>query len=449
MIKNRNELLSHGLISSRKIVLDILDDALAAVDPRKSVTSKCKINKRNFYIEDDFLFNLDEIDDIYVVGAGKATYRMALGLNNILGDKIKEGIIAVKFAKEKEIGNIKIVESSHPFPDKRSLRVSREIFRICKKAKEKDVVFCLISGGSSALCVSPVSGITFEEKAKMHRDLVCCGADIYEINTVRRHLSSIKGGWLTLDILPARIVTLAVSDAVGDEVAINTDWTSPDPTTIQDAINVLKKHDLWKKTSKNIRRYLEDNDSKKETPKKFHDIPLSTYLLIKTRTICETAFKKAKKMGFRSLLLSTFLNGESKEIGKTLAAIIKEIKTSKNPIESPCILIAGGESTIKLSNNRGLGGPNQELVLSSAINLKNENKFVIASIDSDGSDGPTNYAGSIIDECTRERADKLGILLDEELKNNNDSYVFSKLKDLIITGSTGTNVNDLIVILLI
>jgi len=244
MIKNRDEILSHGFIKGRELILEIIEYTLKRLDPRVAIKNRCTIKNNDFIIGDNVLFNLNKINNIYVVGAGKATFQMAAGIQDLIGDKIKEGIIAVKNGEGRSLEKIKVIESSHPFIDRRSLKVSEEIFKIAEKAKKDDVVFCLISGGSSALCVSPVSDISFEDKKKVNELLLYCGADIYEINTVRRHLSSIKGGRLRAKISPAKIVNLTVSDAVGDELKINTDWTSPDHTTFKDAINVLKKYPL-------------------------------------------------------------------------------------------------------------------------------------------------------------------------------------------------------------
>jgi len=296
------------------------------------------------------------------------------------------------------------------------------------------------------LCSHPVAGIAFDEKRTVNDLLLRCGAEIKEINTVRKHLSAIKGGRLTQRILPATVVSLCVSDVIYDPLDWNTDWTAPDSSTLADAVEVLKKYALWDRIPESVRDYLSDPTPEKETPQAFPGAPLHLYMVLKTRTLCEVGVIRAEQLGLEPVLITTSLNGESREVGRTLAAIAKEVYLSGNPVNPPCALIAGGETTVRIeSETIGEGGPNQELAVGGCLDLEEDEPIVVCAVDSDGTDGSTPVAGAITDGSTLSRARNNGLDCFKALMDHDTSGLLKTLDDAIITGPTGSNVNDLAV----
>ena len=452
MIKNRSELLSHGFTEAREKVLDIVEYALGQVDPRRAVRKFVKLDGHRLVVGED-IFDLDGINRIYAIGAGKATYPLAAALEEILGDRITDGFIAIKKGQKEpfhsafgKLSRIRVAESAHPVPDASSLEAGKEIFKIAQKAGRGELVFCLMSGGVSSQTVYPVEGISLRDKTTVNHLLVHSGADVTEIMTVRRHLSRIKGGRLTPYILPATVISLTVSDEKTDTMEWNTDWTSPDSTTLGDAKRVLKKYDLWEKTSRAVRKHLSEPAPEKETPKSFSGAPLHYYMVVKTREISEAAARRAKKMGLTPVLLTTLLSGESREVGRTVAAIAREINLSGNPVNPPCALIATGETAVRIKGRAGgQGGANQELALGACLDLKAHEPIAVCALDTDGTDGPTNLAGALTDGSTVPRAKEKGYDVFQKLMEHDAGTVLKAVADAVITGPTGTNVNDIVV----
>ena len=444
-IRNREELTSHGYRQGRKLALDIIEYALEKVDPYRATKASVRLCGRTLMVG-DYSFDLGKVENIYVVGAGKATFPIARAIEEILGERITEGIIAVKDNQKRPLKRITVEEASHPVPDERGLQVCRKVFEIAEKAGSKDIVFCLITGGSSALCPCPVDGIPFSDKKIVHRLLVTSGADIMEINTVRRHLSAIKGGRLTSRILPATIINLTVSDVIDDDIDWNTDWTTADPTTLEDAVQVLKKYHLWEKIPDSVRTYLSEPSPEKETPKDFTGKPLYSHMVVKSRTLCEAAAEKVRDMGLTPYLLSSSFGCESREAGRFLASIAREVKLTGNPFRPPCVLIAGGENVVAVdAGAQGFGGPNQELAASAALELKDFDTIVVCTMDSDGTDGPTPFAGALVDSSTWRTATEKGFDVFRTLIDHNVTPMLKETGDLIDAGAdTGTNVNDLV-----
>jgi len=444
MIHNKTKLLTHGNIQGRKLAIEIAEYALRKVNPYLATKNFVQLEQGYLHLGIEKI-NLRKVENIYILGAGKATYPIALALEEILGEQITEGFIVVKDGQKKPLKKIRITEAAHPVPDERSVEACREIFRIAEKVGKNDLILCLITGGSSSLCCCPVPSITFDDKKIVNQLLLYSGAEIREINTVRKHLSRIKGGRLSLKISPARIINLTVSDGIGDSLAGNTDWTSPDFSTFQQAVNVLKKYKLWKKLPPKVLDFFSQYSEEKETPKSFSDILIASYMLLKTRDICLAAMERARELGLQPFLLSTSLNGESRETGRIIASIAREIKLYGIPLSPPCVIIGGGETIVTIQRKEiGEGGPNQELALGGCLSQKEGEDFVFCALDSDGTDGPTCLAGALTDRSTWERAEKKGYDLFNFLYHHNVSRVLLDLEDAIITGSTGTNINDLI-----
>jgi glycerate-2-kinase len=449
LIKNKDELLSHGNVKGRKIALDILEYALEAVNSYKAVKKMVHTDEGNLIVA-NLKFNLSKVRDIYVLGAGKATMPIGMALEDILGEKITDGLIIVKRGQKRKLNRIRVMEAGHPIPDEAGLNGAKEMIRIAKDAGEGDLVFSVITGGSSALAPLPIEGISLEDKKKTTELLLKSGAVIQEINAVRKHISAIKGGRLAKHIHPAEIINLTVSDVIGDPLDYITDLTVPDTSTFEDAVFALKKHGLWKKISDSVRTHLEKGraDASLETPKDFAGMKVHTFILSNNEAVCEAAKNRAEELGFNSVILSTMIEGESKEAGIVLAGIAKEIEKNNRPIKTPVVLVSGGETTVTIQGECGEGGRNQEFVLGFSLKIDRSENIVVASIGTDGTDGPTDIAGGIADGYTLKRAKEKSIDVSKNLGRHNSSYVFRRLQDSIFTGSTGTNVMDLGVVVI-
>jgi glycerate-2-kinase len=452
VIKNRAELLSHGFVEGRRKILEIAEHTLAHVDPRAAVKNHVKLDGSMLQIDED-IFDLAEVNKIYAIGGGKATYPLAVALEEILGDRISDGYIAIKKGQKQpffetmgRLSRIRVAESAHPIPDETSLEAGKAVWQIAEKAEQGDMVFCLMSGGVSAQCVYPVEGISLNDKITVNQLLVHSGADVTEIMTVRGHLSRIKGGRLAPRMLPATVISLTVSDEKTDSMKWNTDWASPDSTTLADAERVLKKYGLWQSVSKQVRDYLASSAPHKETPKSFSNEPLYYYMVVKTRALWEAAAQRAKALGLSPLLLTTLLNGESREVGRTIASIANEIKLSGNPVNPPCALIATGETAVRIRGEIcGQGGANQELAVGACLDLDENSPIAICALDTDGTDGPTALAGALTDGSTATRAAQKGYDLFQTLMEHDVATALKATGDVVITGPTGTNVNDLVI----
>jgi hydroxypyruvate reductase/glycerate 2-kinase len=452
VIKNRAELLSHGFVEGRQKLLDIAEFTLNHVDPLAAVKSYVKLDGNRLQIGED-VFDLNTVNKIYAIGGGKATYPLAVALEEILGDRITDGFIAIKKGQKQPffetmgtLSRIRVAESAHPIPDETSLEAGKAVWQIAEKAGCNDMIFCLMSGGVSAQCIYPVEGISLKDKVTINQLLVHSGADVTEIMTVRGHLSRIKGGRLAPRMLPATVVSLTVSDEKTDSMKWNTDWASPDSTTLADAERVLKKYGLWQSVSEQVRDYLSHPTPEKETPKSFSNKPLYYCMVVKTRALWEAAAQRAKALGLTPVLLTTLLNGESREVGRTIASIANEIKLSGNPVRPPCALIAIGETAVRIQETvRGQGGANQELAVGACLDLDAKDSIVICALDTDGTDGPTSLAGALTDGSTPTDAAQKGYDLFQKLMEHDVSPVLKATGDAVITGPTGTNVNDLVI----
>lgn len=440
-IQNKDDLVSHGYKKGRETALDIVEHALQAVDPYQATRELVHLEGETLHV--GYLsFDLARRGEIYLLGMGKATFPIAKALEEILGERICKGLVILKEGQKGKLERVVIREASHPLPDRHGLEAAKEVRSLAQRAREGDIVFCAITGGSSALAPLPVPGLSLEEKREVHRLLLHSGASIREINAVRKHLSDIKGGKLALSIFPAEIINLTASDVTEDPLDYITGPTVPDTSTFQDALQVLQKYDLVHRIPKPALDYLQEARPEREIPRDFADMPVHTFVLVKSAAVCEAASRRAQELGFAAKILSTTLEGESSTIGAEFAQLATEIKNHGRPLSPPCVLVAGGETIVTTGDHYGKGGPNQEFALSAASQLKAE-KVVITAIDTDGTDGPTDIAGGIVDSSTPERAKKGNIDLSAHLLHHNVSPALQKLGDAVLTGHTGTNVNDL------
>jgi len=455
-IENKEQLVKNGVTQlnrkARALALKSLESALNAIDPKQLMKSKLLL-KNSLLKVNEYSFDLKKFRNIYVIGGGKASGSMAEALEQILDQYITKGLVNIPHGNKHKTEIIKLHEASHPIPDKSGVEGTRRMFKIAEQAKKEDLVICLISGGGSSLMSLPRDGITINDKRKITDTLLKSGATINEVNTVRKHISDFKGGWLAKKAYPAIVLNLILSDVVGDPLDfIASGPTVPDSTTFSDAIRVLKKYGLWNKASVSIKKVLSDGEKGiiPETPKASDKAFKKVYNVIigNNRFASLAVREQLRSAGLNTLLLTSTLEGEARHVGVMLASIAREAALSGNPVPKPAGIIAGGETTVTVTG-KGLGGRNQEISLAAALKVGGMDGVVMASLSTDGVDGPTDAAGAIVDGKTMSRAAEMNLNPEEFLAENDSYNFFSKLGDLIFTGSTGTNVNDVSVIVVL
>lgn len=442
MITNRSALnrqFPHG-----KILLDIADAVVACLQPDKLVQQHVAIKRQHLYIG-THEFDLRTVKNIYVIGAGKATFGMAKALHGILGKRITKGYINVPVAVQKTIGSITVNQASHPLPNQAGLRGAQAILKIAESAKENDLVICLISGGGSSLLPLPLAGITLEEKVSLTNSLLKAGANIFELNAVRKHISAIKGGRLASAAAPATVMSLIISDVVGDEMdVIASGPTVTDHSTQVEAIEILDRYKISKKmASEKIRSVIHEY----ETPKQFSNNIVYNTIIGNNQLALEEVAHHARRAKITPFILTSMLRGEAKEVAQVLASVAHEIDRYNRPVKKPALLIAGGETTVTVLG-QGQGGRNQELVLA-AVPLLNK-RMSILSLATDGVDGmtPTPVAGAIADGAVAEQCVIKGVNYHDYLYSNDSFNCLRQLGCLLKTGPTGTNVGDVVLLLI-
>jgi glycerate 2-kinase len=426
--------------------LRIFRAALKAADPAQAVARHLKLAGDRLHAGGK-QYRLRDFQNIYVIGAGKASARMAQAVQRLLGRRIRGGAINVKAGPNVRLQRIKVNECGHPIPDRNGELGAARIAQIASEAGADDLIICLISGGASALLPLPAHPITLEEKQEVTRLLLASGANIHEMNCVRKHISAIKGGQLARLAYPATVLTLILSDVIGDDLdVIGSGPTVPDRSTFQDAAGILGKHGIWNQTPAAVRERLDANAP--ETPKAGDKVfdKVQNLIVGSNRLAVDAAADQARALGFRTLVLSTSIQGEAREIARVHAAIAKEILAAGRPVKRPACVISGGEPTVTI-RGQGLGGRNQEFALAAALDIAGLEDVAILSAGTDGSDGPTDAAGAIAYGSTISRAAELNGKPVENLANNDSYRFFEAIGDLIKTGPTGTNVADVQLIL--
>jgi hydroxypyruvate reductase len=391
-------------------------------------------------------YRLDAFRDIYVLGAGKASATMAVAVERLLRRRIRGGLINTKYGHLARLRRLELNECGHPVPDENGVRGAERIAAVARQAGAEDLILCLISGGASALMPLPAAPLTLAEKQSATKLLLACGANIHEMNAVRKHLSAVKGGQLARLASPAAVLALMLSDVIGDDLdVIGSGPTAPDRSTFAAAYGILEKYGLVERVPASVRQRLEAGLSGAipETPKPGDAVFERTQNLLvgSNRLAVDAAAGAARKLGYNTLVLSTMIEGETREVARMHAAIAKEILHSRRPLKPPACVISGGETTVTLRGD-GLGGRNQEFVLAAALNLAGCAPVVVLSGGTDGTDGPTDAAGAIADGATLERAARLGLDARRYLDRNDSYRFFQPLGDLLLTGPTGTNVMD-------
>jgi hydroxypyruvate reductase len=404
--------------------LAIFHSALAAADPERAVLEHVRCDGQTLIV-DRQRYPLSRFDRIRVVGAGKASARMALALTNLLGKRVTDGWVNVPDGTKTRLRKIHLHAAGHPVPDERGVIGARRIAQIAQESGKRDLILAVISGGASALMPLPGPGVTLSGKKQMTRRLLACGANIQEMNTVRKHMSTIKGGHLAALAHPATVIALILSDVIGDGLSvIGSGPTVPDATTVADAVNILERFGI-------------PAPPLTETPKK--NAAAQNVIVGSNQQSIAAAARKARELGYRPIVLSTTIDGETRDIARMHAAIARESLVHGGT--NVCFL-SGGETTVTL-RGEGLGGRNQEFVLAAAIALENTAGVTILSAGTDGIDGPTDAAGAVAESGRGDMREAQRFL------DHNDSYrYFLQAGGLIKTGPTGTNVMDVRILLL-
>ena len=434
----------------RKTVVEILQAALSA-DPYTATL----VALAGDAAAQEGLATIPPTGKIYVVGAGKASAMMARAVENALADRIVSGLVIVKDGHTATGGaplnRITLREASHPIPDERGVASTSDLLRIVSEAGRDDLVICVISGGGSALLIQPAEGITLEDVRAITRLLLKSGASINELNAVRKHLSAVSGGHLARIASPAGVLSLILSDVVGSPLdVIASGPTVPDPTSYSYALAILERYDLLTVVPPTVVSRLRAGLSGlfPETPKPGDPIFRNVRNVVVASNVqaVEATAELARANGLNTLIVSTYLEGEAREVGRMLAGMAREIVQYGRPVRPPACLIFGGETTVTVRGN-GTGGRNSELALSAALHLRDLGpRVLVASLATDGGDGPSPGAGGIVDGTTIDRGSRLGLDAQASLANN-DSYTYlSQTHDALVTGPTGTNVNDIMAV---
>lgn len=434
----------------RRDALDIFWAGVRAVEPAAAVKRYCQREGDQLRIHEK-VYDLSQFRNIYIIGAGKAGGPMARAMEDILGERVTEGLVCVKYGHLAELSRVKLIEAAHPVPDDKGLAAAEAILGLVSKAGKEDLVLCLISGGGSALLPLPVEGLSLEDKQETTKTLLACGASIHEVNAVRKHMSRVKGGGLARAVYPATLVSLILSDVIGDDLdVIASGPTVPDPSSFEDCMNILEKYRIRDKVPEKVLAFCQKGVEGRvpETPKAGDPIFDQTESVIIGSNLASVlaAEQKARDLGYNTVVLSTMIEGETKEVAGVHVAIAKEVQKTGHPVSCPACVLSGGETTVTITGP-GLGGRNQEFVLAGAMALNGLEGIVILSAGTDGTDGPTDAAGAVADGRTVHRSRALGLNPSDFLSENDSYHFFQKLGDLIKTGPTNTNVMDLRILL--
>ena len=431
---------------ARRAAMLAMEEALRAADPRRFVERAVRLREGTL-VAGGRSFRLDRYRRVLVIGAGKASCLMAEGVWRILGERVTEGLVIIpEYQREvPELGRIRFERSTHPLPTLKGVRAVRRMLEVVGRPGEDDMVLCLISGGGSSLMPMPAEGVKLRDKAATTEMLMKAGADIRELNCVRKHLSAIKGGRLAERLFPATVLTLVVSDVVGDDIGfVASGPTVPDATTYRMARSVLVRRSLWGSVPESVRRRIQEGVEGRvpETPKpgsgvfsRVHNVLIGT-----NRDACIAAVRRLRVEGYRARLLSTRIQGEAREVGRRLGLL------ARRAVGARVAFVAGGETTVRVVG-KGRGGRNQELALAAAMRMEGARGAALLAFSTDGVDGPTDAAGAIADWRTVERASAIGMDPARYLEENDSYDFFRRLGDLVMTGPTGANVNDVVIAL--
>jgi glycerate 2-kinase len=431
----------------RKLIVRGLD----AVDARKAVGRAISRNG-DMLIIGRRRYDLAQYEHVVVLGAGKATASMAQAVEQRLGTRLQGGLVVVKHGHVLPTKRIVIAEAGHPVPDRYGQRAAARLCAVAEELGRRDLLIVLLSGGASSLLPAPVAGVTLADKQRTTQELLRCGANIHEINTVRKHLSRIKGGRLA-ELTKATVVTVILSDVLGDDLsAIASGPTAPDPTTYQNAVEILKRYCIWRAVPQRVRRHLDSGCRRlvSETPKPGASLfrRVHHHIVGNNSVAVSAVIHATRESGLRTLAHTPALTGEARDEGRRFGSLAKDIVRDGSPLQRPCCIVAGGETTVTVTG-KGIGGRAQEFAAAGALEIAGLHKVWMVAIGTDGTDGPTDAAGAVIDGHTVARAQRLSVDLKRALKRHDTYPALQRLNQLIVTGPTGTNVNDLYLLLVL
>lgn len=454
-IKNREIVAGHGNRTGRTVVLDIAEQTLQRLDACEQICKMMHLDGDRLSIGEKS-WDLSRKRNVYLLGAGKACNHMARAVEKVLGGRLTRGIIIVKSLEEEDqFQYTEVYVGGHPLPNEQGLAACRKIEDLVTQATSKDLFIGVVSGGSSALMSYPVEGLTLQDEIDTTDVMLKSGADIVAVNTIRRHISRMNGGMLARKIADrgAELICIGISDAVGTVPETRPDMPypdykgtpfGPDPTTLAQARKILRDYAVEERLPKSVVTYLKTAGEEAETPKKF---PQNTYFLLNTLPdSCRIAREIAEKMGYRAMILTSFLEGEAKDAGKMFAALAREIQEYGNPIQPPCVVLSSGEVVTTILDNAGIkghGGPGQEMTAGFALAAEKTEGCVLLSIDSEGTDGTTPVAGGLVDSRSASAARSMQVDLNGALQGHACYEALKAMGDAVYTGNTGTNLCDL------
>ncbi|MGM0606339.1 MAG: glycerate kinase type-2 family protein [Halobacteriota archaeon] len=448
MIEPFDSLTDHGNQPARRDLCAIAEETIERLHPSIIVPTVLERAGEQLLV-DGTRYDLSAIDSIYVIGAGKGSAALVEAVLEALDRPVDGGVVAEKSGQERSIPGVEVVGAGHPIPDESSRRAGERALDIADAAGADDLVFACVTGGASAQAVAPVPGISVSELAQVTDRLLRAGCPIDEINAVRKQLSRIKGGQLTAAIAPARTVTFVLIDEVAGEA-----WgpTVGDASTPAAAIDVLRRRSLWEETPDTVRTALcrarETGTTRTIPPASIDEYPVQHVELADSADLCSAAGAVVASRGYNSAVLSSTVEGESREVARVFASIAAEVATRDRPFEPPCVLVSGGETTVTVREDAGEGGPNQEFALQFALDVADEPSITALALGTDGTDGPTDVAGGLVDHSTVERLRSKGIEPIEQLQGNNSTVALRSVDDAVVTGATATNLMDLRLLLI-
>ena len=430
----------------------IFEASLAAADPILLVRRSLQLDGAILQVGKS-LYDLARYSNLYVVGAGKAAAKMARAVEALLGERIAGGIVIVKHGHSIPLKKLKIVEAGHPIPDPAGIKATEAIIRLLRRTQKNDLILCLVSGGASALLSCPVVGLSLQDKQRTTQALLNCGARIQEVNAIRKHISGIKGGRLAELAYPSTVLSLILSDVIDDSMDnIGSGPTAPDSSTFADCLSIIDRYGVGDMIPLAVTTFLRKGAAGEiaDTPKADNPIfqQVQNLLIGNNQLALVAAKEKAQALGYNTLILSSSVEGEATRVAIDHVVSARDVLSSSSPVRPPACIISGGETTVTI-RGAGLGGRNQEFALAAALEIDGLNGIVVLSGGTDGTDGPTDAAGGIVDGTTVQRARDQGLNARSYLERNDSYPLLKAVGDLLITGPTLTNVMDLRLILIV
>ena len=441
-----------SLEQQRRDARAIFEAGLAAADPALLI-ERCLQLHGQILCAGERLYDLTKHRDLYLVGAGKATARMALAVEALLGERIGGGIIIVKRGHGVPLKKLAVVEAGHPIPDQAGINATEAIIQLLRRTQKTDLILCLVSGGASALLSCPVVGLSLQDKQQTTQALLNCGARIQEVNAIRKHISRVKGGRLAELAYPSTVLSLILSDVIDDSMDnIGSGPTAPDASTYADCLSIIDRYGVGEMIPVAVRSFLKRGATGEivDTPKAGDPIfqKVQNLLIGNNQLALVAAKEKAEALGYHTLVLSSSIEGEARKVANDHVVMARDVLSSSSPMRPPACIISGGETTVAIRGD-GLGGRNQEFALAAAIEIDGLEGVMVLSGGTDGTDGPTDAAGAIVDGTTVQRARYKGLDARSYLERNDSYPCLKTVGDLLITGPTLTNVMDLRLVLIV